>query len=561
MAVDRSPDTATDDRRFHRDALLATAGVVAVVALGLGVGAPGAFVDWAGALPDVQLNVMVALLAVIPFGATYYAVRRFAEADAAAARLEELSTHDSLTGLPNRRTLEPTLAQMTQEAARVSGRVAVLFLDLDGFKAVNDAHGHEVGDRLMVATAERLRAATDAGDVVVRYGGDEFVVLCPDVTTSAAAERKAALVLRALEEPVEDDAAILRISASIGITVAEQRCRRPAELLRDADAAMYLSKAQGPGRYALFDRSIPDQITPSSAERRLRLALERGEFRLYYQPIVSLWTKRLVGVEALLRWKDPDRGMVGPAEFLPALEDTGLIVPIGQWVLEEVCRQSRAWQDAFPDRPSLNLKVNISARQLTQASFCQDLREAIEASGTEPDRICLEVSERALMFDVASAWSTLREAKHLGVSLALAEFGTGYSSLSYLRQFSIDLLKVDHTFVSGLGRSREDSIICEHIVALAKSLGIVSVAEGVEEEQQVERLRSMGCDLAQGYWFSHPQPAAVIETLLTEDGNAQEWRPRVAAAHDSDRGAVDDDAARVPSDRFATGLGAVDTDR
>jgi EAL domain-containing protein (putative c-di-GMP-specific phosphodiesterase class I) len=217
--------------------------------------------------------------------------------------------------------------------------------------------------------------------------------------------------------------------------------------------------------------------------------------------------------------------MVSPGEFMTALEDTGLIVPIGNWIVDEVCAQSRRWQDAYPDRPALNIKVNVSARQLAQANFVSLLREALERSGADPDRITLEITEGALMYDVASAWSTLREAKSLGISLALDDFGTGYSSLSYLRQFSLDLLKIDQSFVDGLGVSREDTTIIEHVIGMAKALGIVTVAEGVETEEQVQHLRAMNCDLAQGYYFSHPQPPDVIGHLMGENGNSQEWKP------------------------------------
>jgi EAL domain-containing protein (putative c-di-GMP-specific phosphodiesterase class I) len=275
----------------------------------------------------------------------------------------------------------------------------------------------------------------------------------------------------------------------------------------------------------MFDRSLRDSVTPSTAERRLREALENGEFRLYYQPIVSLWTKRLVGAEALLRWNDPARGMVNPEQFLPALEATGLIVPIGNWILERVCFQSRAWQEMFPDRPALNLKLNVSPRQLAQATFVDHLRDCLDRSKADPHRISLEFSEGALLYDSKSATSTLKECKELGVSLALADFGTGFSSLSYLRRYSLDLLQIDKTFIDGIGPSREDEIIVEHVIGMAKALGIVTIAEGVENEGQVEALRTMQCDLAQGYYFSHPQPPDVISHLLERNANKAEWRP------------------------------------
>ena len=513
--------------RAGRDlAWIVSFGVVLVV-LAIATGAVDRFLDWANGMAGTNVNGLLALLVLVPIGATIYAIRRYHDASAAREKLHELSYHDSLTGLPNRRFLGEGFDEMLKSVRRYNGRVGVFFIDLDGFKKINDTYGHEVGDQLMVAVADRIRGTLGQTDQVVRYGGDEFVLLCPEVTNSVSAERIAQRVLKVIEAPFEMGDDRLRISGSIGIALTEERCARPDEVLRDADAAMYQAKHQGPGRYAIFDRSMSDQITPSTAERRLRQALEQGEFRLYYQPIVSLWTKRLVGVEALLRWNDPRRGMVAPGEFMNALEDTGLIVPIGNWIIEEVCTQSKRWQDAYPDRPALNIKVNVSARQLAQANFVSLLREALERSGADPDRITLEITEGALMYDVSSAWSTLREAKSLGISLALDDFGTGYSSLSYLRQFSLDLLKIDQSFVDGLGVSREDTTIIEHVIGMAKALGIVTVAEGVETEEQVQHLRAMNCDLAQGYYFSHPQPPDVIGHLMGEHGNSQEWKPPV----------------------------------
>ena len=511
--------------RAGRDLAWIVAFSIVIVLLAVVSGGISTFLDWAEDLNDTNLDAILALMVIIPIGATVYAIRRYRDANQARQQLHQLSYHDSLTGLANRRFLGDGFDEMLKGVRRVNGRIAVFFIDLDGFKKVNDTYGHEVGDQLMVAVADRLTSVIGDADQIVRYGGDEFVALCPDVTNAVSAERIAKRFLKAVETPFEFGADRLRISGSVGIALTEERCTRPDEVLRDADAAMYQAKNQGPGRYALFDRSMSDQITPSTAERRLREALENGEFRLYYQPIVSLWTKRLVGAEALLRWNDPRRGLVSPHEFMQALEDTGLIVPIGNWILEEVCAQSKRWQQAYPDRPALNIKVNVSARQLAQANFVQHLRECLETTGADADRICLEITEGALMYDVSSAWSTLREAKSLGISLALDDFGTGYSSLSYLRQFSLDLLKIDQSFVEGLGHSREDTTIVEHVIGMAKALGIVTVAEGVETEEQVRHLRAMNCDLAQGYYFSHPQPPDVIGHLMAENGNRQEWKP------------------------------------
>ena len=530
----------------RREVVWITIGVVALAALAIVADVGGRYLAAVDDLSPAATSALLAVVVALPLGAALYAVRRYREADEARAALHHLSFHDPLTGLPNRRFLGTGFDEMLRHARRHNGRVGVFFVDLDGFKRVNDLYGHEAGDHLMVVLAERLTAAIGPDDVALRYGGDEFVVLCPGMTNTTSAERVARQLLKAIEAPLDHHGQELAVSASIGIALSEERCTRPDEVLKDADAAMYQAKNAGPGRWALFDRGAREQLTPSTAERRLREALERGEFRLYYQPIVSLWTKRLVGAEALLRWKDPARGMISPGEFMPVLESSGLIVPIGDWIIEEVCRQSRAWQDDHPDRPPLNIKLNVSARQLAQANFHQTLTTALETTGADPDRLCLEFTAGALMFDVTTAWATLREVKALGVSLALDDFGTGYSSLSYLRQFSIDLLTVDKSFVDGIGVSREDVTIIEHVIGLAKALGIVTVAEGVETEAQVEALRSLSCDLAQGYWFSHPQPPTVISQLLDADVSRHEWRPP-----SKDEAEAEDTAAAVPLDRFA----------
>jgi diguanylate cyclase (GGDEF)-like protein len=527
-------DTLGADGRPGRDLGWIVALTIACTGLSISTGAVTRLLNWLDELPGGNLDGLLALVLLLPVGATIYAVRRYRDAGVVRDKLYELSSHDSLTGLPNRRFLGDGFDAMLRSSRKVNGHIGVFFIDLDGFKKVNDTWGHEVGDQLMTAVADRLRGVVAPSGQVVRYAGDEFIALIPDVTNVLATERVATRLLAAIESPFEFGDDRLRISASIGIAITEERCSRADEVLRDADAAMYHAKRQGPGQFAVFDRTLGDQLTPSTAERRLRQALDNGELRLYYQPIVSLWTKRLVGVDAILRWEDPQAGLVDGAEFLSILEDTGLIVPIGNWVIEEVCAQSRRWQDEFPDRPALNIKINVSARQLAQANFVQHLRECLERSGAEPDRISLEITEGALMYDVQSAWSTLREAKLLGVSLALDDFGTGYSSLSYLRQFSLDLLKIDRSFVDGLDHSREDATIVEHVIGMAKALGIVTLAEGVTTPEQAEKLRALNCDLAQGDHFSDPRPPSVISELV-EAGTSEEWHPPAPEDESPDR--------------------------
>jgi diguanylate cyclase (GGDEF)-like protein len=476
---------------------------------------------------------LLALAVIIPVGAIAFAVRRYYDTKHVREALDNLADRDGLTGLDNRRFLGEGFDDMLATARRRGGRVAVLFIDLNGFKTINDTYGHEVGDQLMVGVADRLTEAAGPEDVVVRYGGDEFVFFSPDATNGPTAERQAKRLIRVIETPFERGDEVLRVSASIGIAVTEDRCNRPDDVLRDADAALFQAKRRGPGSYAIYDRSMQDSITPSTAERRLNEALEEGEFRLYYQPIVSLWTRRMVGVQAQLRWDDPSRGTLGPQDFASALEETGLVVPVGNWIIDEVCRQTRHWQDLFPDRPALNTKVSVSPRQLAQSDFIANVRHSLQNTGAEADRICLEITEGALAHDVTTTWATLREAKALGVTLALDDFGTGLSSLTYLRRFSLDLLNLDQVFVDGLGRSREDETIVEHVIGMAKALGIVTVALGVSSEKQVDHLRSFNCDLAQGDYFSPPQPPAVIDELMARGGDEEEWTPVPAATSDT----------------------------
>ena len=486
-------------------------------------------IDWVGSFDALDLSPLLALLVIIPFAATFFSVRRYREAASVRAELARLSLHDTLTGLPNRRFLNERFDEIIRRVRREGGRVGVFFLDLDKFKAVNDTYGHEIGDQLMVAVTARITSILGPEDRLIRYGGDEFVAICPNVTSQPSAERLAARLIEALEAPFAMGQDRMRISVSIGVALTEENCTEPDDVIRDADAAMYQAKSKGSGTYAVFDRSMSDRITPSTAERRLREALDRGQFRLLYQPVVSLQTQRMVKVEALIRWEDPERGMVSPGEFIPALEDTGLIVPVGTWVLEEACRQARRWQEAYADKSPLSVTVNVSARQLGQFDFPDVLTRALAVTGVDPSLICLEITEGALMYDVEAAWTMLRTAKTNGVGLALDDFGTGFSSLSFLRKFSMDILKIDKSFVDGLGQSREDTTIIEHVIGMARGLGMVTVAEGVETADQVRYLRSLDCHMAQGFYYCKPQPPSVIDQIMGQ-ANQEAWRPDAASA-------------------------------
>jgi diguanylate cyclase (GGDEF)-like protein len=464
---------------------------------------------------------------VLPLAALAYSYRRYTEAVHVRAELARLSLHDSLTGLPNRLCLREWIDEALRESARGNNRIAVLFVDLDRFKVINDTYGHETGDQLMMDVAERLRSVVRPGDRILRYGGDEFVMVCRDVHHTAGAERVAAHLVQTLEEPFELGQDRVRISCSVGIAIAEERCDDPDDLVRDADTAMYAAKGRAAGSWAVFDRSMNERLTRASAESRLRAAIERGEFLLHYQPVVSVPDGRIVGVEALLRWQDPERGLVPPDEFIPALEETGLIVPVGQWVLEEACRQAHAWNRNHPEREPLEVAVNVSARQLAHTDFREVVSRAVNGAGVPPRQICLEITEGVLLHDVISAWATLRQAKSLGVRLALDDFGTGYSSLSYIRRFALDVLKVDRSFVDGVASNPVDAAIVEHVVAMAHALGMATVAEGVEDREQLAALRRMGCDVAQGVLFSKAVPPEAIDDLLRKEAVAAGAAPAV----------------------------------
>jgi diguanylate cyclase (GGDEF)-like protein len=461
-----------------------------------------------------NLDALLTLVVTVPLAATLFSVRRWRDAARVERTLARMSLHDPLTGLPNRLFLREWLGSTRTKTTRGGGRTALLFCDLDKFKLVNDTHGHEVGDQLMVSVAARLRALLRPGDRVVRYGGDEFVIVCTDLASPSTAERLARQVITALEEPFVLGQDRLTISVSVGVAVADTADPDAEELLRSADVAMYQAKAAGAGTFAMFDTTMEHRLTRVNAETRLRSAIERDEFRVHYQPVVSVETGRMVGVEALLRWEDPLRGLVSPADFMPQLEDTGLIVPVGGWVLSEACRQARAWADASVDGELLRVTVNVSARQLAQHDFGELVAAALVESGVDHGQLSLEVTESAVMHDAAAAWAILRRAKSLGVGIALDDFGTGYSSLSYIRRFSADMIKIDRSFVQGLGDHAEDAAIVAAVINMAKALGMTTVAEGVETAAQLVVLQELGCDLAQGFLFSPARPPDVIDRLL-----------------------------------------------
>jgi diguanylate cyclase (GGDEF)-like protein/PAS domain S-box-containing protein len=431
-------------------------------------------------------------------------------------RLRREALHDPLTGLPNRRLLMERLSAALDRGRRRGGGTALLFLDLDRFKLVNDSLGHPVGDRLLVAVAERLRGAVREADTVARFGGDEFAVLLDGAPGADAALRTAEAVQRALAAPVALDGFEVFTSASIGVAVSGAQADGPEAMLRGADAAMYRAKAGGPGRCELYDRAMHARaLARLRMETDLRRALGRGEVTAHYQPIVTLASGRVCGVEALARWRHPERGWVRPDEFVPAAEETGLILELGRCVLAEACRRAGELGGANPG--GLHVSVNLSVKQLAQADLVEQVRRTLDEAGMDPARLRLEVTESVLVENPAAAAATLGRLKELGVRVWMDDFGTGYSSLSALHRLPLDGLKVDRSFVSAMGQDGRAGQVVASVLALARGLGLEVVAEGIERPDQLAGLRLLGCDAGQGFLFSPPADADALRDLLAAD--------------------------------------------
>jgi diguanylate cyclase (GGDEF)-like protein len=427
----------------------------------------------------------------------------------AAEETAHQAFHDPLTGLANRALFLDRLTQAWTRAKRADGAVGVLFADLDGFKTINDSLGHAAGDQLLIIAANRLASVVRPTDTVARFGGDEFAILIEDATEPIIAARLARRALEVLEQVIEIHGREVFITASIGVAAGSEE---PEELLRNADLAMYEAKGQGKGRYELFQSHMHEAMAQRlELELELRGAAERDEFVLAYQPIVELETGAVVGVEALVRWLHASRGLIGPGEFIPIAEESGQIHALGRWVLREACSQIVDWED---EHGKLHLTVNVSSAQLRQASFVREVTEVLEATGLEPSRLTLEITETVLMDVSSSNLERLGALKRAGVQLAVDDFGTGYSSLQYLRRFPIDWLKLAKFFVDGVERSDSQSRLARAIVNLAHSLEIEVIAEGIESAQQSIVLSDIGCLWGQGFYYSPPLPAAEISTQL-----------------------------------------------
>jgi len=423
--------------------------------------------------------------------------------------------HDPLSNLPNRAFFMTLLDRAIKRTKRRSEYLfAVLFVDLDRFKLVNDSLGHAVGDELLAAISVRLKSCVRPGDVVARLGGDEFTILLEDIRGVHDATRVAERIQTELKEPFVFDGHEVFTSASIGIALSTAGHEQPEYFLRDADTAMYRAKARGKARYEMFDEAMHARaVAQLQLETDLRRALEREEFRLRYQPIVVLNSGQITGFEALVRWQHSERGLIAPAEFIPMAEETGLIIPMGRWVMEMACKQTRAWIDQFPECPDLSISVNMSAKHFQQPDLVTQVQQVLQQSGLPARNLKLEITESTLMDDPESHVTVIRDLRKAGIQVLIDDFGTGYSSLSYLQRFSVDTLKIDRSFLGDGGQGDSWDIV-ETIITLAQDLGVNVIAEGVETEEQTARLKALRCEHAQGFLFREPVDAESATAIL-----------------------------------------------
>ena len=431
-------------------------------------------------------------------------------------RLRHESVHDALTGLPNRTLFMRRLTDATLRARRgQDGLFAVLFLDVDGFKLVNDSMGHHVGDDMLVSIARRLEGCVRGGDIVARLGGDEFAILLERIIDVRDAAMVAERVQEALQAPLSVGGYEHATSASIGVALSSGTSEQPEYVLRSADIAMYRAKNSGRGRYEMFDRAMHvEALTRLQIESDLRHAFERDEFFLHYQPIVSLKEGRIIGTEALIRWRHFERGIVSPATFVPVAEDTGLVVPLGRWVLREACRQAREWQSKALNGQHFAMSVNLSVREFAQPDLVKTVASVLEETGLPAQALRIEITESAIIGQKHPAIQTVEQLRALGVAIHLDDFGTGYSALSYLHRLPLDAVKVDRAFIASIDQEERPLHVVRAIISLAHAIGLEVVAEGVTNQRQLELLRGMGCDLAQGFIFSRPCNTEELEALL-----------------------------------------------
>ncbi|MEA2827849.1 MAG: hypothetical protein QOG43_2288 [Actinomycetota bacterium] len=457
-------------------------------------------------------------------------VRDISERRRFEVQLARQALHDRLTGLPNRVLLRDRLENALARTLRHRSTVALLILDVDRFKVINDSLGHEGGDRLLVAVAERLNQLLRPGDTLARMGGDEYAMLCEDVSGPEEAAALAGRVLDSFEAHFAISATgsdltgggdiggpptDVAVTVSVGVAMATGDESDADLLLRDADVAMYRAKQRGRGRFEIFDETMRHEVVDRlSVENDLRRAIRQGQLRLFYQPIVHIDTGRIAGFEALVRWQHPVRGLLSPADFIPPAEDTGLIIPLGRCVLGEACLQAAAWQRRRHVDQPLRMSVNVSAKQLQYPGWAAEVAATLAESGLEPGHLVLEITESVLMEDAEASSGPLEELRRLGVRIAIDDFGTGYSSLGYLRRLPVDVLKIDKSFIDGVAKGPHESALARAVVKLARTLGLDAVAEGVTDRRQLAELRRLRCPYGQGYYFSRPQPPEVVAELL-----------------------------------------------
>jgi diguanylate cyclase (GGDEF)-like protein/PAS domain S-box-containing protein len=440
--------------------------------------------------------------------------RDITERKALEEQLAHQAFHDSLTGLANRALFRDRVEHAVARSVRHPQPIVVLFLDLDNFKTVNDSLGHAAGDQLLVQVAQRLRTCLRVVDTIARLGGDEFAILLQDARHPEDSVAVAERITAELRLPFRIEGKEVFVGTSIGIASSSVG-DTAEELLRNADAAMYIAKSQGKGCYEIYEPHMHAQAMERlDLEADLRRAVERGEFVLHYQPIIDMRTGQVAGAEALVRWYHPERGLLAPGAFIPLAEETGLILPLGRWVLEEACRRGRQWQARYPRRPPLTITVNLSGRQLQQPDVVETVALALGGAGLEPTGLILEVTESVMMQNTEVTLSKLQQLRGMGVRIAIDDFGTGYSSLSYLQRFPVDILKIDKSFIDGVGGAMGEGALARAIIALGDTLRLRTIAEGVRSMEQVGQLKQFGCELGQGYYFAKPMEADDIEVLL-----------------------------------------------
>ncbi|MCL1892794.1 MAG: EAL domain-containing protein [Holophagaceae bacterium] len=425
---------------------------------------------------------------------------------------------DRLTGLPNRVFFAELVSRAIFMMAKRNSRIGVLFIDVNRFKILNDTLGHQMGDLLLVQIAKRIRSAIRQGDTIARLGGDEFAVLFEELDNLGDAVFVSDWIKNTFEDPFSLDGEECYMTCSQGLAVSNRSDITSTELIRDAEVAMYRAKTKGTDTLEIYDESMNEQTREQlKIENEMRHALQRNEFLVYYQPLITLTTGKIGGWEALVRWKHPERGLVPPIEFINLAEETGLIIPIGTWVLEEACRQARSWQLKFPAYSESIMNVNLSMRQFQQPNLTERVLETLKKQGLEPQYLKLEITESATMKDASTSLAIMTALKSSKIHLAIDDFGTDYSSLSYLKRLPVDTLKIDKSFVDGLGLDHESTAIVEAITSLAKALNMKVTAEGIENADQLVHLRKLGCDIGQGYLFSRPMPAEDAEKMLKQD--------------------------------------------